>query len=303
MATVAKLKVSVIVLNYNGFKNTKDCLLSLENCKTKNADVKIIVVDNDSNDGSVRKLEKGIGYTFLKNSENLGYTGGNNVGIKHALSQKSDYILILNNDTVVDKSFLSELVKARPKAEILSPKIFFSPGYEFHKNRYKKQDLGRVIWYAGGKIDWDNILGIHLGVDQVDSGQFEKSREIEYATGAALFVKKEVFEKIGLFDGKYFLYLEDMDFSVRAKKAGFKIFFEPKAIIWHKNAGSAGGSGSELQDYYITRNRLLFAFKFANLKTKIAVLRQAMSQVKDPTKRRALVDFLTGNFGKGSFQV
>ena len=116
-----------------------------------------------------------------------------------------------------------------------------------------------------------------------------------------MLVKKEVFEKIGFFDEKYFLYLEDMDFCVRTLKAGFKILFEPKAIIWHKNAGSAGGSGSVLQDYFITRNRLIFAFKYANLRTKLAVLKQTLSQINIPAKRKALVDFATFNFGKGSF--
>jgi len=92
-----------------------------------------------------------------------------------------------------------------------------------------------------------------------------------------------------------------MDFCVRAKKAGFKIIFEPKAILWHKNAATAGGSGSRLQDYFISRNRLLFAIKYARLKTKLAVVRQSIRQLKDPVKRRAFWDFLTTNFGKGSF--
>ena len=116
-----------------------------------------------------------------------------------------------------------------------------------------------------------------------------------------MLVKKEVFEKIGYFDEKYFLYLEDMDFCVRAEKAGFKIFFQPRAVIWHKNAKSTGGSGSSLQDYFITRNRLLFAVKYAKLRTKIAVFRQIASQFQDTIKRKALIDFLKFNFGRGSF--
>ena len=92
-----------------------------------------------------------------------------------------------------------------------------------------------------------------------------------------------------------------MDFCVRAKKAGFKIIFEPKAVIWHKNASSSGGSGSQLQDYYITRNRLIFAFKYANFKTKLALLRQMISQIRNSIKRRAFFDFLRFNLGKGSY--
>ena len=92
-----------------------------------------------------------------------------------------------------------------------------------------------------------------------------------------------------------------MDFCIRAKKSGFKIIFEPHAIIWHKNASSSGGSGSNLQDYYITRNRLLFAFKYAKIKTKIAVLKQITKQATSQIKRKALLDFLTMRFGKGNF--
>ena len=115
-----------------------------------------------------------------------------------------------------------------------------------------------------------------------------------------MLVKKEVFEKIGMFDEKYFLYLEDMDFCVRAKKAGFGITFFPQAKLWHKNAVASGGSGSLLQDYYITRNRLLFAFKFAKLRTKLAVLKQAVLKASNSTKRAALIDFLTYKFGRST---
>jgi len=140
-----------------------------------------------------------------------------------------------------------------------------------------------------------------LGVDEVDRGQFAKRKLITFATGACMLVKRSVFEKIGYFDEKYFLYLEDMDFCVRAKNAGFKIIFEPEAVLWHKNASSSGGSGSALQDYFITRNRLLFAFKFASIRTKFALFRQILGQIRSPIKRKALADFLTFNFGKGSY--
>ena len=115
-----------------------------------------------------------------------------------------------------------------------------------------------------------------------------------------MFIKSEVLEKIGSFNEKYFLYLEDMDFCVRAKRAGFKIVFQPEAILWHKNAASTGGSGSKLQDYYITRNRLLFAMKYASLRTKLALIKQIIKESTNPTKRRALLDFITGKLNKGS---
>ena len=295
------MKIAIVVLNYNGKENTLACINSIKKLNKSNYKVKLIVVDNASNDGSREALSKIKDITLVKNDKNLGYSGGNNIGIKHALSLGSEYILILNNDTIVEKSLIINLINSAKKGDIVSPKIYFAKGFEFHKNRYKKEDLGKVIWYAGGKIDWQNVMGIHIGVDEIDHGQFSKRLEIDLATGACMLIKRQVFEKIGFFDEKYFLYLEDMDFCVRAKRAGFKIIFEPKAILWHKNASSGGGSGSGLQDYYISRNRLLFATKYAKARTKFAVFKQILSQINSPIKRKALIDFVTFNFGKGSF--
>lgn len=292
------IKIGVIVLNYNGWKNTLECVKSLKQSRKHLKEVEIIVVDNNSIDNSVSHLSKIEGISLICNKENLGYSGGNNIGIKYALKNHCDSILIINNDTFVDELFFKKMLIGSQMSDIVSPKIYFAPGFEYHKSRYSKTDLGKVIWYAGGRIDWENIIGKHVGVDEVDTGQFEKMESTDFATGACMLAKKEVFEKIGTFDEKYFLYLEDMDFCVRAKNAGMKITFFPEAVIWHKNAASSGGSGSKLQDYYITRNRLLFAFKFAKLKTKLAVLKQVAMQANSLIKRDALIDFLTFKFGK-----
>ncbi|MEK7580965.1 MAG: glycosyltransferase family 2 protein [Patescibacteria group bacterium] len=293
------MKAAVIVLNYKGAQNTIDCIISLkESISITNHNVQIIVVENGSNDGSKEKLQKLKGIKLLVNNKNLGYSGGNNVGIKYALSAGFGYVIVINNDTIVEKNFINALLADTADAQIITPKIYFAKGYEFHEKRYNDKEKGKIIWYAGGKIDWDNIIGVHIGVDEVDSGQFNNKASIDFATGACMCISASVFNKIDFLEEKYFLYLEDMDFSVRAKKAGFKIIFEPKAIIWHKNAASSGGSGSYVQDYYITRNRLLFSFKFAKLRTKIAVLKQITSQANNPIKRRALIDFLTFNFGE-----
>lgn len=292
------MKVGIVILNYNGVANTLDCLQSLKKLNSADLSIDIIVVDNHSQDGSQKSLSKVKGINFIQNSQNLGYSGGNNIGIRYALRNKAELILILNNDTTIDKNTLLHLEKRSRQADIISPKIYFSPGFEFHKKRYRSNELGKIIWYAGGEIDWENIIGKHVGVDEVDNGQFNKPCEVDFATGAAMFIKREVFEKVGFFDEKYFLYLEDMDFCVRAKKAGFKIMYEPKAVVWHKNAQSADGSGSKLQDYYISRNRLLFATKFAKFKTKIALLKNSYNQ-RDPIRRKAFRDFITFRLGEG----
>lgn len=292
-----KLKIAIALINYNGLENTLDCLASLRQIKADKSAVEIIVVENGSTDGSREALANIRDIHLVTSFENLGFAGGANLGINYALKRNADYIIILNNDTIVDKLAVSKLVQATKAGDIISPKIYFAPGFEFHKSRYKKNELGRVIWYAGGKIDWDNIIGIHLGVDQVDRGQFKTRQVVDFATGCCMLVKRSVFAKIGLFDEKYFLYLEDLDFSTRAQKANFKIIFEPQAIIWHKNAGSVGGSGSKTQDYYITRNRLFFAAKYARIRTKFAVLKQIIKSASDQTRRQALLDFLTFRFG------
>lgn len=297
------MKIAVIVLNYNGWKDTSECVDSLKIARTPQVKTEIIIVDNKSQDSSREHLSKVKDVTLILNTGNLGYSGGNNVGIKYALERNYDFILLINNDTYVEKDFFNHLKDALKTAQVLSPKIYFAPGFEFHKSRYKREDLGKVVWFAGGKIDWKNIIGSHIGVDEIDKGQFSGSKGIDFATGACMLIKKEVLEKVGLLDEKYFLYLEDLDFSVRAKKHGFKITFFPEAIIWHKNAASSGGSGSSLQDYYITRNRLLFAFKFAKLRTKLAVLRQIALQINTRTKRLALMDFLTLRFGKAHAKI
>ena len=295
------MKLAIVILNFNGLDDTLACLDSIKKLIDDGIGVETIVVDNFSSDGSQEALSKIKDINFIQNQDNLGYAGGNNVGIKYALKRRADAVLILNNDTIVDQKLILNLVTVLDKGDIISPKIYFAKGFEFHRSRYASKNLGKVIWSAGGEIDWSNVLGKHLGVDEVDKGQFAKRKQITFATGACIFVKREVFEKIGYFDEKYFLYLEDMDFCVRAKNAKFKIIFEPSAVVWHKNAGSSGGSGSVLQDYFITRNRLLFAYKYASLKTKFAVLRQVLRQIKNPIKRKALFDFLTLNFGKGSY--
>lgn len=300
---MAKLKIAIVLVNYNGCQNTLDCLDSLRILETANFEIELVVVENGSEDGSAQALGNIGDIELLLSQTNLGFAGGANLGIKHAINRNANHVLILNNDTIADKFLIKNMISSAKFGQIISPKIYFAPGFEFHKNRYKKDQLGKVIWYAGAKIDWQNIIGVHIGVDEVDKGQFNKRQEIDLATGACMLVKREVFEKIGYFDEKYFLYLEDMDFCARAKKAGFKIIFEPKAILWHKNAASSGGSGSNLQDYYITRNRLLFATKYANLRTKFALIRQIASQITVAEKRKALFDFLTFRFGKGDINA
>jgi GT2 family glycosyltransferase len=307
--------IAIILLNYNSSDETIECIESLEKITTKNAKLSLIVVDNHSSENEIKKLNKFFKthssrfvIEIIQNTKNLGYTGGNNSGITKALEMDSEYVLILNNDTTVMSDFLDPLLdvlKNDTTVGIVVPKIYFYPGHEFHTDRYTKKDHGKVIWYAGGEIDWANVIGHHTGVDEVDTDKYTITRETEYATGACVMLKASTLREVGNFDDQYFLYYEDSDLSMRVKRAGYKILFVPQSIIWHKNAGSTGGSGSQLQDYFISRNRMRFGMKYAPLRTKIALTRESIRILFTGRKwqKNGIKDFYTGKFGKGSYPV
>ncbi len=301
--------IFISIVNFNGRKNTLECLNSIKKLAQTNFKLQVVLVDNGSREAL--KIDEtyleAIPLKIIKNKDNLGFSGGHNTGIKYAISRNADYILILNNDTVVDKNLILELTKTFNNNDvgIAAPKIYFAPGFEFHKKRYKKEDLGKVIWYAGGDMDWKNVIGRHRGVDEVDYGQYDKALEIDYASGACFLIKKNVIEQVGMLDEKYFLYYEDSDLSWRVKKAGCKVAYVPTAFLWHKNAASVGGSGSSLQDYYITRNRLLFGIRYAPFKSKLALLQESLNlSIKGRRwQKRGVLDFYLGKFGKGSYSI
>jgi GT2 family glycosyltransferase len=303
------VKVAIVILNWNGKKDTMECLKSLRKLNTKDYSLAVIVVDNASTDGSIQDFKKVTGFDdfqVIENNENIGFAAGNNVGIKKALNDSADFIVLLNNDTVVKEDLIDKFLEASEKhkrAGILTPKIYFYPGYEFHKERYTKTEVGRVIWYAGGVIDWDNVYASNYGVDDTDIGQYSKELEYEFATGACMFVKREVFEKAGMFDERYYLYLEDTEFSQRVKHAGWKIIFVPDAVLWHKVSQSSAIGGG-LNDYFITRNRLLFGMRFAPSKTKRALLKEAAKLAirGREWQKRGARDFFMRRFKKGSWK-
>jgi GT2 family glycosyltransferase len=300
-------KVFVTLVNYNSNQHTYECLHSLEEISTEGFDLSVVVVDNASKEKFTQDKEyRKFTLKLIRSEQNLGFSGGQNLGIKFALSNGANYVLVLNNDVILNKNLIIELLKtfqAESDCGIVSPKIYFAKGYEFHKASYKENELGKVIWYAGGKIDWQNMIASHRGVDEVDKGQYEKIEQTDFASGCCEMIKREVFEKVGLFDERYFLYYEDNDLSQRAKAQNFKIFYQPKAILWHLNAGSTGGSGSALHDYYITRNRLLFGCKFTSVRTKIALIRESFKLIFTgrPWQKKGALDFYLGRFGKGSY--
>ena len=299
-------KVYIVILNWNRYEDTSECLASLSKLVIKNYSLNVTVVDNGSTDGSVAKLKKNkklnFNINFIETGKNLGYAAGNNVGIKYALENGADYVFILNNDTTVSPNIIEEFIKASNKyknALVFTPKIYFAKGFEFRKI-YKKMDLGKVIWSAGGSIDWGNVYATNTHVDEVDKGQFQGSKITDFASGAGMFIMAKAFKQYGLFDERYYMYLEDVDFCERVKRNGGKILYVGAAVMWHKVAQSSA-VGSDLNDYYITRNRLLFGM-YAPIRSKLALYRESLRFLMygRPWQKRGVVDFYTANFGVGS---
>jgi GT2 family glycosyltransferase len=301
------LNVAISIIHYNNNDATTACLKSLCNLDLQDLHITTFVIDNGSTDAYILPKHVLPRTHLIRNENNTGFSGGQNIGIRQALASDADYILVLNNDTIVDALFIKALIACANKhsdAGIISPKIYYAPGSEYHISRYSKMELGHVLWYAGGWIDWRNISGKHRGVDEVDLGQFDKSEQISFATGCCMLIKKEILEKIGLFDERYFLYYEDADFCERVKNAGFTLWYEPKSVIWHKNAEAGGGSGSALQEYYVSRNRMLFGFSYGSIRTKFALFRESLRLMIQGRKwqKKGITDFYSRRFGQGSYR-
>jgi len=304
-----RLKISLIILAYNGIDLTLDVLDCISKLDTKGLDVETIVVDNASKDDTVKKLTNyklpNMDFRLIENKENLGFAEGNNVGIKDAIKKGADYVVLLNNDIVFPKNLISELVntaKKDLKIGIVSPKMYFAKGFEFHKDRYSKDELGKVFWYAGGIIDRNNVYSEHRGVDEVDKGQYDVEEETDYGNGAALLINAKLIKDIGYLDKSFFLYWEDADFSQRAKKKGWKVIYTPNTFIWHKVSVAAGDPGGETNDYFLTRNRLIFGFRYSSFRTKLALIRDSIKLLFIGRKwqKKGVIDFYLRRLGKGT---
>jgi GT2 family glycosyltransferase len=235
------------VLNWNDSRETLSCLESLRGLDYPSYDV--VVVDNGSTDGSVATIrERHPEVTVLEAGRNLGFTGGNNLGLRWALDCGADYGLLLNNDTELTPSFLTLIVDAAgedPRIGIASPLILY-------------HDRPDTIWSAGGTIDWRRGSAGMIGIDEPDMGQFGATpRDVDFVTGCAFLVKAEVMRRLGLLDDRFFAYYEDTEWCVRARRAGYRTVVVPRARIWHKISPVAREASPRVH-YFMTRNRLLF---------------------------------------------
>lgn len=299
-------KVAIIILNWNGWKDTIECLESLYQINYLNYDV--IVVDNASKDESIEKIKeyvrgeievkskfftfnpenkpiKMIEYTneelefknadiekdsttpsnrkitLIKNDGNYGFSEGNNIAIRYALKfLNPNYVLLLNNDTVVDRNFLLEMVKVAEENEkigIVGSKIYY---YDYERKN-------NVIWFAGGKINKLSGHTYHEGINNEEKSIHNKTKECEYITGCSMLIRDKLLHQIDGFDKIFFAYYEDVDISIRATNAGWKNVYVPASKIWHKVSKSTSEYNqkiSPIKAYYVTRNRIIFMRRNSN---------------------------------------
>jgi GT2 family glycosyltransferase len=283
MTAEASPLVYVVILNWDGHADTVECVRSC--LKITYEPVRILVVDNGSSDGSERLLRSEFPeIEVIQTGANLGFAGGNNVGIRHALDHGADCVLLLNNDTLVDRDFITPLVdaaEADPDAGILGSKIYF-------------HEPADVLWYAGANFSPSLGWGGHRGYGQLDRGQFDQPGETDRPTGCAMMVTRRLCETAGLLREEMFCYAEDLDWGLRARKAGFKVLYVPASKVWHKVSRSTGGEASPVSQYYTIRNTLLCLDLNAPLPLPLRALRyitaiapSVLGAVKHPGPRIA----------------
>ena len=242
-------KIGIILLNYNGYKDTVECIESLEKISYRN--VEIVIVDNKSTDNSFEDLKEYLAgkHNLIQSGINKGFAYGNNIGIAFAISEKKvDYVLLLNNDTEVEVDFIEELLKG---FDDKSENVGISCGKIL--NFYDRN----IVWYAGGEINWKRFYGYHI-----EDHSYDDRKYISFATGCLMLIPKDVIEKVGCLSEEYFMYYEDVDYCATILQAGYKIAYNPKSIIYHKVAASSGGGESEFAIEWNTRNRIRFMNKF-----------------------------------------
>lgn len=242
--------VAIIVLNWNGYRHSKECLQTLEGLSYPN--YHIVLVDNASEDHSGERLKKEFpDITLIQNDSNLGFTGGNNAGISYALEHGFDYVLMLNNDTVVSPDFLDNLIadaKKHPQVGIIQPLILLM------------EDQSK-IWSAGGKMkEWQGAAKT-IG-DRMSLEGFElENSELEWVTGCCMLIPSPVIRKVGSLQNSFFAYFEDVDWSLRMRATGYKLYLSPKSIIYHEGNASSKkqskeGTLSPIVFYLHSRNQL-----------------------------------------------
>lgn len=289
--------VAIILVNYNGASDTIECIESLERNTYNN--YRIIVVDNCSTDDSVSLLKTAQDvheFVLLCADINNGFSAGNNVGIRYALSNNFDFVLLLNNDTLVEPLFLEIMLSEYQKTgnnSVLTGTILYE----------KDRDM---VWYAGGEINGLTARISHNYMNKSRSILPDKREQISFITGCEILIPTKAIHKVGLMDEDYFLYTEDADYSMRLSSNGYKLYYVPKSIIYHKVSASTSKI-SKISQYYSVRNRRIFllknfhfpkiviAFAVADLQMLHRIIRKRLSF---RTSIAGIIDFYCKRYGK-----
>lgn len=243
--------VYFILVNYNGYKDTEKCVESILNINYSN--YKIIIVDNASTDNSLEKLGllKSDKIKLINVEENLGFSGGNNIGIDFSMENNADFIVLLNNDTIVTKDFLEPLVnESKNRNAITTSRIM-----------YLKEP--NKIWYDGGYTSLKLGRSWHKNINKNQNSRENHSKEVSFISGCCMCIPRNVIESIGNLSDEYFLYYEDTDYCCRAIENDTKLVYVPISLIYH-NVSSSTGHNSPLMTYYKIRNRLYFINKYVS---------------------------------------
>lgn len=250
-------KVSIILVNYNGYIDTVECVKSLKDIAYDNYE--IIIVDNGSAEDFLKLKKTYIedDVIVINSGDNLGFSGGNNVGIKYAIENKTDYILLLNNDTIVESDFLNYMVDDCLNNNdniVVANKIMYL------KEKSK-------IWYGGGSFSSITSRTIAYGINEEDIGKCNLKMKVSFASGCCMLIPVEVIQNIGFMNEEFFLYCEDTDYCQRIQNAGYMIIYEPKSKIYHKVSASTNKI-TGVQTYYLVRNKLYIVKKYIKTRYK-----------------------------------
>jgi len=256
----SKQRVSIIIINWNGLDDTIECLKSLSNIIYTN--YRISVIDNGSTGNDADILEENFGDSIhvIRNDKNYGFTGACNRGIRQAEKDGADYVLLLNNDTVVAPDFLTEMVKvaeSNSRIGITGGKI-----YSYGTDRIQFVWGGMDYW-LGQHVYTPRLVTEQISKGPLDKGQYNSVRDVDWTTGCCMLIKMKVIQDIGALDGSYFSYYDDVEFCARARKNGYRAVYAPMAKIWHKG-GQSSGIVSDFVVYHGTRNRFWFMQKYSS---------------------------------------
>lgn len=292
-------KTVTVILNWNGYDDTAECLRSLR--QVNSGDHEVIVVDNGSIDGSPDLLQPEFPeVTLLRNEKNRGFADGSNVGIRCAMSRGASRVLLLNNDTVVAPNFLGLLIEEMEKDATIAaagPAIL----------HYEAPDL---VWCAGATVDEATGESVSLFSGATTSSLAMETYECDYVSGCAILMSSRAIESVGYLDPRFFIYYEETDWCTRARRAGLRTVCVPEARVWHKIAVTSGRESPRVR-YLMTRNRLLYVWKNARAQMRPARLTFALTGAlrcavtlavrrRMPETRATLwgvLDFARGRFG------